>query len=228
MFAILRPRLLSALLLSFSVSFAPAVALAAPLSREPANLDPHKQEIRDYVTSGKYNEDIAAVAAEALAWVEARAAKRAAGERLAIVFDLDETLLSNWAHLSFLGLGYENSAWTQWVASGQATAIEPVREVYRAARRLGIDVVFITGRRESDRPGTEKNLRAIGCGDYVVLLCKPNNSKEKTGAFKTAARARLEAEGRRIIANLGDQLSDLEGGHAEKTFKLPNPFYLTQ
>jgi hypothetical protein len=24
---------------------------------------------------------------------------------------------------------------------------------------------------------------------------------------------------------MGDQLSDLEGGYAERTFKLPNPFY---
>ena len=39
---------------------------------------------------------------------------------------------------------------------------------------------------------------------------------------------RLEAEGYTIIGNIGDQLSDLEGGHAERTFKLPNPFYLTK
>jgi len=24
---------------------------------------------------------------------------------------------------------------------------------------------------------------------------------------------------------VGDQLSDLSGGHAERTFKVPNPFY---
>ncbi|MGB6550988.1 MAG: HAD family acid phosphatase [Xanthobacteraceae bacterium] len=28
-----------------------------------------------------------------------------------------------------------------------------------------------------------------------------------------------------MIANVGDQESDLSGGYAEKTFKLPNPFY---
>jgi hypothetical protein len=27
------------------------------------------------------------------------------------------------------------------------------------------------------------------------------------------------------VLNMGDQLSDLEGGYAERTFKLPNPFY---
>jgi hypothetical protein len=28
-----------------------------------------------------------------------------------------------------------------------------------------------------------------------------------------------------IVANMGDQPSDLEGGFAERTFLLPNPFY---
>jgi hypothetical protein len=30
-----------------------------------------------------------------------------------------------------------------------------------------------------------------------------------------------------IIVNIGDQ-SDLEGGHAEMTFKVPNPFYFIE
>ena len=119
-------------------------------------------------------------------------------------------------------------AWTIWVQSGQAAAIEPVQAVYRLARRLGIEVIFITGRPERDREGTERNLRAIGCGDYAALWCKPDGAKETTGAFKAGVRARLAAEGRVIIANIGDQASDLAGGNAEKTFKLPNPFYLTK
>ena len=207
-----------------------AVALAwvsvTARADEPANLDPHKQELRAYVESGRYAAEIAAVAAEAKAWVERRAAR--GGGRLAVVFDLDETLLSNWPHLRAMDFGYVPAAWAEWVEAGKAPAIEPVREVYLTARRLGVDVIFLTGRRERDRPGTEKNLRAIGCGDYAALLCKPDDSKETTETFKTAARAKLEADGRVIIANLGDQASDLEGGHAEKIFKLPNPFYLSQ
>ena len=199
--------------------------LAAPPAREPANLDALKQEIQGYVDSGNYRADIAAVAAEASAWLERRSAQ--GGKRLTVIFDLDETLISNWPHMKEMGFGYVPGAWTAWVQSAGGPAIEPVREVYRLARRLGIDVIFLTGRREHDRVGTEQNLRAIGCSDYAALWCKPDEAKETTGAFKTAVRARLEAEGRVIVANIGDQRSDLEGGHAEKTFKLPNPFYLT-
>jgi hypothetical protein len=44
-------------------------------------------------------------------------------------------------------------------------------------------------------------------------------------AFKTTERIKVEAEGYTIIANIGDQMSDIEGGHAQCTFKVPNPFY---
>jgi hypothetical protein len=44
-------------------------------------------------------------------------------------------------------------------------------------------------------------------------------------AFKAPVRAAIEADGYTIIANMGDQPSDLAGGHAERTFLLPNPFY---
>jgi hypothetical protein len=34
-----------------------------------------------------------------------------------------------------------------------------------------------------------------------------------------------EAEGYTIVANIGDQPSDLAGGHSERTFLPPDPFY---
>jgi hypothetical protein len=43
--------------------------------------------------------------------------------------------------------------------------------------------------------------------------------------FKTSKRCDIESRGFRVIASIGDQKSDLEGGCAEMTFKVPNPFY---
>jgi HAD superfamily, subfamily IIIB (Acid phosphatase) len=43
--------------------------------------------------------------------------------------------------------------------------------------------------------------------------------------FKSGERARIEANGYSVIANIGDQDSDLAGGHALHTCKLPNPAY---
>jgi acid phosphatase len=43
--------------------------------------------------------------------------------------------------------------------------------------------------------------------------------------FKAPIRAEVEQAGYTILINMGDQPSDLEGGHAERAFLLPNPFY---
>jgi hypothetical protein len=43
--------------------------------------------------------------------------------------------------------------------------------------------------------------------------------------YKSATRAYIESQGYDIVGNFGDQFSDLIGGYADKTFKLPNPNY---
>jgi len=204
------------------------VWLSAAVATEPRNLSVLKQEIVAYVESGDYAAAINAVAKEATAFVTARAAQRAPGERLAVVLDIDETALTNLPHMRALDFGYVPAAWDSWVAEGKAPAIAPVLEFFNAARRAGVEVVFITGRRERDRPGTEKNLRAAGYGDYAMLLLKPDGTKTSTESFKTETRKKIQAAGRVIIANMGDQASDLAGGYAERTFKVPGPFYQTK
>ncbi|MBI3751539.1 MAG: acid phosphatase [Chloroflexi bacterium] len=43
--------------------------------------------------------------------------------------------------------------------------------------------------------------------------------------YKSGTRAYIESLGYDIVANFGDQFSDLLGGFADKTFKMPNPNY---
>lgn len=145
-----------------------------------------------------------------------------------MVFDLDETLIDNWPQISGNDFGWIPERWDAWVASGRAPPIEPVRDVYYRVRRLGIDVIFITGRHERERAATVKNLRVIDCAGYEALICKPDEATGTSAEFKAGARQKLVSEGRTIIANLGDQQSDLWGGFSERTFKLPNPFYITE
>lgn len=212
-----------------SLGLAVAVGLVALLpAREPANLSDLKGEITRYVLSGDYEREVAAVTEAADRWVAARVAQRRAGERLAVVFDVDETLLSNWPLMHRLDLGYLPSEWTRWVDAAEAPAIGPVQRLFRAVRERGVEAIVLTGRTERDRAGTERNLRAIGCGDYAAFICSPDGAKETMATFKSAARRRLAEQGFVLIANVGDQVSDLVGGYAEKTFKLPGPFYVTE
>lgn len=196
----------------------------APVSREPRNLQLAKDEVRAYVAGGGYARDVAAVAAEARGWLEQRAAR--GGGRLAVVFDVDETLLSNLPSMQELDFGYIPAEWNRWVEQAKAPALEPVQALFRRARELALETLVITGRRESERDATIRNLTAVGCGDFSRLVCRPDSDRGDAADFKRAVRARLVAESRVIVANIGDQESDLSGGHAERTFKLPGPFYL--
>lgn len=203
----------------------PLLAAASLAAKEPVNLEVRKDELRAYVRSGEYDRDIAAVAAQARTWIERRAPR--GGAKLAIVFDLDETLFSNWPEIQRLSFGNDDERYATWMESARCPAIEPVCELYRTARRLGLSVLLITGRTERFRAATARNLRAIGCGEYAALVCAPDDYQGTAERFKTSERARFEAQGYTIVANIGDQASDLAGGHAERTFKLPDPFYLT-
>ena len=46
-----------------------------------------------------------------------------------------------------------------------------------------------------------------------------------TVQYKSGTRAYIESQGYDIVADLGDQFSDLEGNYADKVFKMPNPNY---
>ena len=86
---------------------------------------------------------------------------------------------------------------------------------------------FISGRDERQRAATIKNFRAVGFAGYRGLYREVNGARYASAAdFKTPVRERIEKDGYTIIANVGDEPSDLAGGHSEMTFLLPNPFYV--
>lgn len=211
------------------------LALVLTLGRlpaeEPPNLYTHKQQLNTYIATGEYGKDVTRVAAEANKYLVKRIPKGIpkrdkTSKKLAVVFDIDETTLSNVRHIQASDYGYIPETWNAWVAEGQCTAIYPVQAVYQTAVNARVDVFFITGRKDSDAPGTERNLHQVGYETWTKIFYKPADFKESTRAFKIATRRQLTAEGYLIIANLGDQNSDLIGGYAERWFKLPNPFYI--
>ncbi|MBV9739119.1 MAG: hypothetical protein JOZ30_05735 [Hyphomicrobiales bacterium] len=116
--------------------------------------------------------------------------------------------------------------WAAWDQLGRDPPIKPMLELFRSAKEAGVTVFFITGRPQSQRAATQRNLAASGYRGYAKLYMVPDGSHFASAAdFKTPIRAQIEAMGYTIIANIGDQPSDLAGGHAQKTFQLPDPFY---
>ncbi len=144
-------------------------------------------------------------------------------QKLAIVLDIDETSLSNYTGL--LASGFSSAGTVLPAATGTGTAIQPTLALYRDARSHGVAVFFITGRPSQIQSITEQNLRSQGYSQgWEGLSFKPSGSG--TEAFKSSERAKVEQQGYEIALNMGDQESDLDGGHADRDFKLPNPFYL--
>jgi predicted secreted acid phosphatase len=220
-------RFLCTLLAAGLVLAAGGRAQTAPSpTREPANLFPHKVELRTYIDSGGYSKGVAKVALDAAKYLQKRIPQGAKGRKLAIVFDIDETTLSNLSHIIAHDYAYIPKLWNEWIMAGRCPAIVPVQTVYDVAVRMKVDVFFITGRREEERAATEHNLRDVGYDTWTKIYFKPTTDITlSTRGFKIDTRRKLEQEGYVIIANIGDQASDLVGGYAEKTFKLPNPFY---
>ncbi len=210
---------------SGALAIAVALAGCAGSPREPNNLSVLKAELRAYYRSGTYLADIAAVCREAEAWIHRRAAD---GGRLAVVVDLDETLWSSWPYFEAQDFGYEPEAWARWVQEARAPALAPVAELVRSLPSRGVMVVFLSARGERERVATLRNLRALNLAEGARLICQPDTDRRGNASYKAAARAELRAEGWTLIANLGDQESDLAGGGAERAFKLPNPFYRTE
>ncbi len=98
--------------------------------------------------------------------------------------------------------------------------------VYEAARSNDFASFSVTGRGERLRTVTEANLVNAGYTDFEQAYFSPDDESEPSIVpFKSGASADIEADGYTIIANVGDQNSDLEGGHGGCPHKLVDPYY---
>jgi hypothetical protein len=208
-------------------------------------------DLRAYHNSGAYQRDLATVGRRALRFVARHssqirdgAARRCARARrdgvrgpqlqracrrprLGVVFDIDETSVSSYEFIALTDFKEVVVGLALGLIDANRPAIEPTLDIFRYAEGHGIRTFFITGR-PANVPGargqTELNLERAGYSGYTALFLHPELGGA-TVPYKSGVRADIERGGVRIIANIGDQESDLEGGHADRAFKYPNPFY---
>lgn len=207
-----------------------------PSAERVPNLDLLKKEIKQYhdctCKCGCYSHDIDIQADRAISYLRRTAHQRTQGksassEKLAMVFDIDETSLSNYPEMLSADFAYDSKAFDAWVQSAEAPAIPGSVRVYKEAQRLGVSVFFISGRHEDERDATERNLRAQGFESWQELTLRlDSGGPQSTSEYKSAARGQIVAKGYRIVLNVGDQWSDLKGKpEAEFSVKYPDPFY---
>jgi hypothetical protein len=198
-----------------------------PVDPLAANLTDIKSELEEYASSGTYERDLQAMVARAsTCMLDAVAGV----ERPALVLDIDETALSNYDWMVSVDFLRDSplltDLFTEHANTSSIPAIAPTLELYRTARQHDIAVFFITGRAERLRAVTEANLRNVGYTDVAgASFNSPDYKDPSIVPFKSRARTDIEQDGYTIIANVGDQDSDLEGGHGGCPHKLPDPYY---
>ncbi|MFF0834241.1 MULTISPECIES: HAD family acid phosphatase [unclassified Streptomyces] len=157
------------------------------------------------VDHATWQKDCQAVMDQALPYLEGRIAAAGPGEKQAIVFDVDNTTLE-----------------TDFGFSFPQPANKPVLDVARYAQEHGVSLFFVTARPGIIEAPTEWNLEHDGYEVSGLRVRGFLDLFKDVAAYKTAQRADIEKRGYTIIANIGNSATDLSGGHAERTYKLPD------
>ena len=199
----------------------------------------------------KEAEGVAAKGSEKLARV-ARWHKSAPAK--AIVLDVDDTSLATWNYEIFSNWSFNPATNATYVTNQLFPPVPGMVDMANTASAEGYAIFYLTGRPATQEAATLGNLTSDGIGvdagfpapttlndgedglftkpavadypPYLQAACAgdPNGSCTTTH-YKSATRAHIESLGYDIVANFGDQFSDLKGGHADRTFKMPNPNY---
>lgn len=218
--------------LTRTIIFSSALALSSTLAigaKTPENLAIAKQKVEQYYNSGQYFKQLSSVINRGRTYLQFRVNQNKRlkdPHKLAMVLDIDETSLSNYPDMKKLDFGGAHKTQTKDMRKGKDPAIVATRRLFNYAKRNDIAVFFVTGRHEKSRKITVKNLHQAGYRGWKKLYLEPNDYDKKSAVpFKSTIRQKIEKDGYDIALSVGDQFSDLRGGYADMTLKLPNPFY---
>ncbi|GGV81320.1 MULTISPECIES: HAD family acid phosphatase [Streptomyces] len=192
-----------------------------------------------------YAKDLARIDADAKRYIDQVARKAQHdkhGKKPAVVFDIDDTLLLSLDYEKKNNYGYDSATWAAYVDKADRPEVFGSPELVRYAAKKGVTVFYNSGLSEAQRTAAVTNLKKVGADvnldaehmflkdtanppAYLSHCATPGAWKCTTVQFKSATRKHIEDLGYDIVANFGDQYSDLEGGYADRTYKLPNPTY---
>jgi 5'-nucleotidase (lipoprotein e(P4) family) len=127
---------------------------------------------------------------------------------LAVVTDIDETLLDNSpydAKRAINNQDFDLKEWKEWTAKAICDTVPGAAAFFKYAASKKVEVFYITNRDEDERPGTLKNLALYGL-PYVNnehLLLKDKSSSKETRRLKVL-------DTYEIVLLCGDNLPDFD------------------
>ena len=171
------------------------------------------------------------------------------GDKPAIVLDADDTTL--WTYdmeVAAMHFNFDPALQDVYVQDERFPATPSMTILAAKAKKAGCTLIGLTGRNDDQKAATLGNLDKVGYPSGGKGFTAKNYYTKWTGKgasqqpsyitcatakcttieYKSQTRAHVESKaggGYHIVANFGDQFSDLIGGHADQSIKLPNPTY---
>jgi hypothetical protein len=194
-------------------------------------------KLHTFDPNGAYARQVEGIAADAAKTLTDHQKKNA---DKAILFDIDDTTLNTYSYEIYSNFVFNpatNAAFVNAASPSVFPAVPGMVDLEKTAEADGYQIYFLTGRPISQTAGTLANLTAAGYDvdpSHVYLKdasgatepwlssCAPTCT---TTQYKSLTREHIESLGVDIVANFGDQFSDLRGGFADSTYKIPNPMY---
>ncbi|KAJ6407643.1 hypothetical protein OIU84_011015 [Salix udensis] len=187
--------------------------------------------VEAYMLGGQYDRDLDLIVDQILSYINEIVPSSDDGAMDAWILDVDDTCISNLVYYRGKRFGcdpFDPAGFKAWALKGGCPAIPAVLGLFKYLVRNGFKVFLITGRdQETLGQATTDNLRNQGFIGYERLIFKTAGFRgQSASAYKSEIRRRVEKEGYRIVGNVGDQWSDLQGEClGRRAFKLPNPMY---
>jgi hypothetical protein len=199
----------------------------ATMLHEPSATSSYHNEMRKLVSGAK-------------TYLDSQAQNHVFSATPAIVLDVDDTTLNTYSYEIYSSFVYNPTTNADFVNAGVFPAVYYMPSLVRRAIHDGYTIFYLTGRPESQRAGTVANLvndgypapdaahlfmRNKDASAPAYLPCDATPPYCTTDDYKSMTRAHIESLGYDIVANFGDQYSDLSEGHEDRAYKLPNPMY---
>ena len=154
------------------------------------------------------------------------------GQNLAVIMDLDETVLDNSQYqveLNEKNETYNPESWAVWVLKEEAKLVPGAKEFIDIVREKGIQLIFISNRMNARLEATINNMKKCKVSSesdiYLLRLDKEDKKYIRRNEIYNSITRMKGYPKFNILAYLGDAKGDFPKEKNNSSFILPNPMY---
>jgi len=128
-------------------------------------------------------------------------------QRRAVIVDVDDTVLDNSRYQAAEIKQHFNypQGWTEWINRAEATAVPGAVEFLQYANSRGARVFYVTNRKQIEKDGTTRNLKALGFPEVndETLLVRTDPKSDTKEPRRLAIMSKYH-----VVLLMGDDLND--------------------